>query len=319
MIKRPLGRTGITVSEIAFGGVEIGIPYGIGIKGSADMLSEQEAIQLLHAAIDSGINFFDTARMYGNSERIMGKAFKNRRGEVVLSTKCRHLRDSKGNLPTGLKLKEIIETSLHESLEALQTDFVEVFMLHQADMGILENEEILTVFSKLKKEGLFSAAGVSTYTPEETKKAIEVGVWDMVQLPFNLMDQRQESFFAAAAEKGVGIVIRSVLLKGLLSDRGKGLHPALKEVENHIACYNELLEEGSLNNLSTLATRFALSFPEVSAILVGIDRMEYLNQSLEAANGIYLDPAKLARAKQLSYPDPGFLDLPNWDKMNWLR
>ena len=318
MKKRSLGKTGISVSEIAFGGVEIGIPYGIGIKSAADMLSEQEAVQLLHSAIDSGINFFDTARMYGNSEEIMGKAFRSRRDEVVLSTKCRHLRDGEGNLPTGSKLKEIIETSLNESLKALQTDYVEIFMLHQADIGILENEEILTIFSKLKKKGLFRAAGVSTYTPEETKKAIEVGVWDMVQLPFNLMDQRQEAFFAAAAENGVGIVIRSVLLKGLLSDRGKGLHPALKKVENHIACYNELLE-GSTNNLSTLATRFALSFPEVSAILVGIDRKEYLDKSLEAANGIYLDSEMLAKAKQLSFPDPVFLNLPYWDKMNWLR
>ncbi len=318
MKKRSLGKTGITVSEIAFGGVEIGIPYGIGIKSAADMLSEQEAIQLLHAAIDSGINFFDTARMYGNSEEIMGKAFRNRRDEVVLSTKCRHLRDGEGNLPTGSKLKEIIETSLYESLKALQTDYVEIFMLHQADIGILENEEIANTFSKLKKKGLFRAAGVSTYIPEETKKAIDTGVWDMVQLPFNLMDQRQEAFFAAAEEKGVGIVIRSVLLKGLLSNRGKGLHPALKEVENHIACYNKLLE-GSTFDLSTLATKFALSFPEVSAILVGIDRKEYLDKSLEAANGIYLDPGKLARAKQLSFPDPVFLNLPYWDKMNWLR
>ena len=195
MIKRSLGKTGISVSEIAFGGVEIGIPYGIGIKSTADMLSERNAVRLLHAAIDSGINFFDTARMYGNSERIMGKAFKDRRDQVVLSTKCRHLRDSQGNLPSGPKLREIIETSLYESLEVLQTNYVEIFMLHQADIGILENDEILTIFSKLKKEGLFRAAGVSTYTPEETKKAIDVSIWDMIQLPFNLMDQRQEAFF----------------------------------------------------------------------------------------------------------------------------
>ena len=318
MIKRSLGKTGISVSEIAFGGVEIGMPYGIGIRSASDMLSEQQSIQLLHAAIDSGINFFDTARMYGNSETIMGKAFKDRRDQVVLSTKCRHLRDSQGNLPTGQKLKEIIETSLYESLEALQTNDVEIFMLHQADVGILENDEILSVFSELKKKGLYQAAGVSTYTPEETKKAIDVGVWDMIQVPFNLMDQRQEAFFAVASEKGIGIVIRSVLLKGLLSDRGKGLHPALKKVEDHICCYNELLE-GSAYDLSAMATKFALSFPEVSAILVGIDRMEYLNKSLEAANGDYLDCAKLSRARELAYPDPGFLNLPYWDKMNWLR
>jgi len=318
MIKRQLGKTGIEVSEVAFGGVEIGIPYGIGVKSTADMLSETEAIKLLHVAADLGINFFDTARIYGNSETIMGKAFKNRRDDVVIGTKCRHLRDENGNIPKDSKLKKIIENSLNESLEALQTDHVDIFMLHQADITILENEEISTIFSNLKKEGRCRATGVSTYSPEETKKAIEVGMWEVIQVPFNLMDQRQAAFFSLASKKGIGIIIRSVLLKGLLSDMGKGLHPALQEVEKHILCYDELLEE-SAYNLSTLAIKFALSFPEVSAILVGIDRPEYLNNSLEAANGIYLNNNKLARAKELSYPDPGFLNLPYWDKMNWLR
>jgi aryl-alcohol dehydrogenase-like predicted oxidoreductase len=318
MIKRPLGKTGIGVSEVAFGGVEIGIPYGIGVKNGADMLSETNAIKLLHDAVDSGINFFDTARMYGNSEKIMGKAFKNRRDEVVICTKCRHLRDGSGNIPEYSKLKELIETSLNESLKALQTDHIEIFMLHQADMEILENEEISTIFSNLKKEGRCRATGVSTYLPEETKKAIEVGMWEVIQVPFNLMDQRQATFFSSASNNGVAIMIRSVLLKGLLSDRGKGLHPELNEVEKHIRCYGELLKESTFN-LATLATKFALSFPEVSTILVGIDRPEYLYQSLEAANGIYLDDKELARVKELSYPDPDFLNLLYWDKMNWLR
>jgi len=318
MIKRQLGKTGIEVSEVAFGGVEIGIPYGIGVKSTADMLSETEAIKLLHVAADLGINFFDTARIYGNSETIMGKAFKNRRDDVVIGTKCRHLRDENGNIPKDSKLKKIIENSLNESLEALQTDHVDIFMLHQADITILENEEISTIFSDLKKKGKCRTIGVSTYSPEETKKAIEVGKWNVIQVPFNLMDQRQADFFSLATKNGIGIIIRSVLLKGLLSDKGKGLHPALAEVEKHIKCYDELLEE-SINNLSSLAIKFALSFPEVSAILVGIDRQEYLYKSLEAANGIYLKNGKLSRAKELSYPDPGFLNLPYWDKMNWLR
>jgi len=318
MIRRPLGKTGISVSEIAFGGVEIGMPYGIGVRSASDMLSEQQSIQLLHAAIDSGINFFDTARMYGNSETIMGNAFNDRRAQVVLSTKCRHLRDNQGNLPADYKLKEIIEKSLYESLDALQTNYVDVFMLHQADIGILENDQILSVFLELKKKGFCRAVGVSTYTPEETKKAIDVNVWDMIQVPFNLMDQRQEASFAAASEKGIGIIVRSVLLKGLLSDRGKGLHPALKKVEDHIHCYHELLE-GSGCDLPSVATKFALSFPEVSSILVGIDRMEYLNKSLAVADGNYLDRTMLSRARALAYPDPEFLNLPYWDKMNWLR
>jgi aryl-alcohol dehydrogenase-like predicted oxidoreductase len=318
MKKRLLGKTGIEVSEIAFGGVEIGIPYGIGMNSPADMLPEQEAIRLLHAATDSGINFFDTARMYGNSERIMGKAFTDRRDRVVLSTKCRHLRNQQGILPSGRDLHHMIRNSLHESLEALQTDYIDIFMLHQADLEILTNGEISNIFTELKKEGRCRATGVSTYTPKETQKVIETKSWDTIQLPFNLMDQRQQEFFKTASEMGIGIVVRSVLLKGLLSDRGKNLHPALIKVEEHLASYHELMEATGYN-LPTLAAKFALSFPGVTAVLVGIDRMEYLDQSLKAADGTYLNAGLLDRARQMAYPDPGFLNLPYWDKMNWLK
>ncbi len=147
MNKRKLGKTGIEVSEIAFGGVEIGIPYGIGIKTEKDMLPEERAVELLLSALDSGINFFDTARMYGLSESLMGKAFRNRRSEVVIATKCRHLTNPDGELPPKAILKGMIEGSLEESLKALQTDYVDLFMLHQASGKILESEEILTIFS----------------------------------------------------------------------------------------------------------------------------------------------------------------------------
>ena len=243
MIKRTLGKTGIEVSELAFGGVEIGIPYGINVKNESDMLSESEAITLLHTSLEAGINFYDTARIYGNSEKIMGQAFSNRRSEIVLGTKCRHFRDEKGKIPAYHQLKKIIEDSLNESLKALQTDYVDIFMLHSVDMEILDNEDVSEIFMSLKKEGRFRATGASTYTPEETKKAIETGVWDVIQLPFNLMDQRQAEFFSMAQHEGIGLVIRSVLLKGILSDKGRDLHPALKKIETHLKSYNELSRE----------------------------------------------------------------------------
>lgn len=318
MRKRRLGHTGMEVSEVAFGGVEIGLPYGIGIESTADMLSEQEAIQLLRAALDAGINFFDTARMYGLSENLMGKAFRGRREETIISTKCRHFRDATGNLPRDNQLKEFIETSLRESLEALQTSYVDIFMLHQADLEILDNATIANVFKQLKQSGTICATGASTYTPEETEKALVSGNWDVLQVPFNLMDQRQGNLFTEAKQKGVGVVVRSVLMKGLLSDRGKNLHPALKEVETHISQYNQLLGD-TCTSLPELATKFALSFDEVASVLVGMDRVEYLQQSLATADGRYLSPALLTLAKQQAYPRPEFLNLPHWDRMGWLK
>ena len=318
MIKRAIGKTGIEVSEIAFGGVEIGMPYGIGINSKEDMLSFHDAIRLLLEALDTGINFFDTARMYGESERIMGEAFRNRRNEVVIATKCRHFLEIDGNLPPPQQIRTIIESSLHESLNVLQSDYVDVFMLHQANTAILNDETIANTFENLKKTGKIRATGVSTYTFEETALAIDKGIWDVIQLPFNLVDQRQKALFPKAYANGIGLVIRSVLLKGLLSDRGKNLHPALADVEKHITGYDSMLKDETYP-LAALAIKYVLSFPEVAAALVGIDSFSYLHQSSDAADGRYLDENKLKQAEELAFPDPSFIDLPYWSKMNWLK
>jgi 1-deoxyxylulose-5-phosphate synthase len=317
MRQRILGRTGISVSELAFGGVEIGMPYGIGVNSAEHMISEKESIRLLQASLSAGINFFDTARLYGQSESIMGKAFRDRRSKVVIATKCKHLRDVNGKIPSWRSLKRMIDASWQESLNALQTEYVDVFMLHQSDMEILENEDIADIFAGLKRSGVIRATGASTYTAAETQKAIDTDQWDVIQLPFNLLNQEQETSFNYAAEKGIGIVIRSVLLKGLLSNRGSGLHPALKSVETHIGRYRSLLNH-SYPDLPALAIKFALSFPDVASVLIGMDKLEYLSTSLNAAEGDYLDQQTLTKLKELAYPEPDFLNLAEWSKKGWL-
>jgi aryl-alcohol dehydrogenase-like predicted oxidoreductase len=92
---------------------------------------------------------------------LLAKRLKVGAMKVVLATKCVHLLDGQGKLPPKGKIKEIIEQSLFDSLRTLQTDYVDLFMLHQATPEILDNEEILTTFTKLKKKGLFRATGVS--------------------------------------------------------------------------------------------------------------------------------------------------------------
>lgn len=315
MKKRLLGNTGLEVSEVAFGGVEIGMPYGI---GDAGMPSEEEAIRLLLTSLDSGINFFDTARQYGKSEQIMGKAFAGRRHEIILTSKCRHFRDAGGALPPDSRLKQFIEDSLQESLAALQTDYIDVYMLHQADAEILSRPLIAETFAELKEKGVIRATGVSVYSPEETAMAVDSGHWDVIQLPFNLMNQSHGAHFTKAREKGVGIVVRSVLLKGLLSDRGQNLHPALHQVEQYIGRYRQFTG-GDYPDLPALATRFVLSFGEVSSVLIGIDKMEYLSTALTIAGYPGLGAALHEQLVKLAYPDPDFLNLHHWDKMGWLK
>ena len=143
MNKRILGRSGIEVSEISFGTVSLGVPYGIGISGKSDMLSASGAVELLQAALDQGVNIFDTARGYGCSEERIGKAFKDRREDAVICTKCAHLYDKNKHLPADNKLKTVIDASLKESLDALRTDYVDVYMTHNADLKILKNQTIM--------------------------------------------------------------------------------------------------------------------------------------------------------------------------------
>ncbi len=305
------------MSEIAFGGVEIGVPYGIGVKTPSDMLTEEEAVALLHRAVDEGIDFFDTARLYGDSERIMGLAFKDRRQQVVLASKCRHLRQADGRLVPRTGLEAYIRGSLQESLRMLQTDRIDLYMVHYADEEILQPDEVAAVFSAIKAEGQVKAIGVSVYRSEETKQAIHAGIWDAIQLPFNLMDQSHGAHFDEAARRGVGIIVRSVLMRGLLTDRMQQLHPALHGVEQHIGRYRPLLHDG-FSGLPQLATKFALAHEAVSSVLVGIDKEQYLVDALAATAGAPMPDNLLAQLQRLAYPEPAFLNLAQWDKNGWI-
>jgi len=162
MQKRLLGRTGIEVSELSFGGVEIGIPYGIGIQSQAEMPTLAEAAALLQAARDGGINFFDTARAYGRSEEIIGQALSARRADVIICSKCSHFPRCEGQLPGNGEMAAIIRRSLQQSLDALRTDYIDVYMLHSASADIVEHPAVMECFQELKQQGVIRATGAST-------------------------------------------------------------------------------------------------------------------------------------------------------------
>lgn len=307
------------VPEISFGTVSLGLPYGLGVNGEADMPSEEDSIALLNHAVDKGMNFFDTAIGYGKSEQILGKAFENRREEVVICSKPAHFYDKfKGEiLPNDSELSAKLESSIFKSLEQLKTDYIDVYMSHDGTEEVIENQTVIDFYQNLKKKGIIKATGISVYTLEQSFKAINSGVWDVIQLAFNLMDQTQLPAIELANIKGVGIVVRSVLFKGILTDRGNNLHPELKSVQNHREKYLPLLNDNA-KTLAEFATKFVLSCEGVSSVLVGIDKPEYLDQALAVVDGKYLDDETLQKAKQLSYPEPEFLNLPMWDRKGWL-
>lgn len=309
-----VGHTNLKVSEIAFGGVEIGMPYGL---GAHEMPSAKTAIQLLQKSVAAGINFYDTARHYGDSERLMGLAFEGCRKELVIATKCVHFKQPDGTIPSFAQLDRIVRTSLERSLHNLQTDYIDLYMLHYADLDILENEAVARIFMALKAEGTVKNIGVSVYKVEETAKAIDVGCWDAIQLPFNAMDQSHGRCFADAENKGIGIIIRSVLMRGILTERRFSMQQELRRVAEHVELLRTVAEK-YYDDFAAFATKFALKHPQVSSVLVGIDKEEFLTATLKNISAADFPAELLLKIQQLQYPDPGFLNLADWDKKGWL-
>lgn len=313
-----LGKTGIEVSEIAFGCASIGTPYGINVRTVDDMLCESDAVNLLNQALDGGINFFDTSPLYGKSNELLGKAFSEKRDDIVLCTKCtKAILDDHGKVLPHNQLHTAVRRSLENSFKTLKTDYVDVLLCHEANDDVIFGPELISVFSDLKKAGLIRAVGLSTYGPEQTKKVIDSGNWDIVQLALNMMDQQNAELLTIAEEKSIGVMGRSVLLKGVLTDKGGQLHEKLRPVQEHRERYLELLSP-DWPRISDLATKFVLSHKQISSVLVGMDRLDHLRQVLQVADGRYLDAETLAKVKALAYPDPEFLDMNKWALNGWL-
>jgi aryl-alcohol dehydrogenase-like predicted oxidoreductase len=313
---RPLGSTGLKVSLLSFGCVELGIPYGIGIRGPEDMLSEGQAVALLQTALARGITFYDTAPAYGNSEALLGRAFESCRDRVVLCSKCPGLTTEDGRVLRKRILRDRVLGSLDASLKALRTDCVDVLMLHRVEESIIANDEVAEVFADLTAQRAIRVAGASTYPGGITGRVIASRRWPVLQVAFSLMDQREAAFLREAEAAGIGVVARSVLLKGILSDRGRDLHPQLSAVQEHRERCQAATPPGT--TLSAFATRFVMGQPGVSSVLVGIDRPGYLDQAVATAEAGPLATADARRAEGLAYPDPEFIDLPKWHSQGWL-
>ena len=312
MVRRTLGQSGIQVSEISFGGVEIGMPYI-----NDHIPSEKESVWLLRQAVDQGINSFDTARAYGLSEYLMGKAFQDIRSKLVISTKPSHFLNKRGKLPDKYTFEQLIDKSLSESLKALGTDYIDIYTLHQANSQIINSTMISDKLHTLKELGIIRAIGISTYEAGDTKMAINHPTWEVIQLPFNLLNQEHGKLFHLAEQMGVGIIIRSVLCRGLLSSWDLPWHTALSEIQKHITRMK--IKFGTAwPNLPSLATKFALSYDSILSVLVGIDKVEYLNKACEVANGNYLSDEFRMEIEKMAFPRPDFLNIHQWIENGWL-
>lgn len=208
---RNLGRTGWKVSEISFGAWAIGGDWGV--------VNETDSMAALNKAVDLGINFFDTADVYGDgrSEKLLAKLKKERNEEIIIATKAgRRLNPHVANGYNKKNLTEFIERSLNN----LQIDSLDLLQLHCPPTEVYYMPETFDALDDLVKEGKIKYYGVSVEKVEEALKAIEFPNVQSVQIIFNMFRQRpSDIFFEQAKKRQVGILARVPLASGLLTGK----------------------------------------------------------------------------------------------------
>jgi aryl-alcohol dehydrogenase-like predicted oxidoreductase len=208
---RPLGRTGWTVSDISFGAWAIG--------GSWGNVSETDALAALHKAVDSGVNFIDTADVYGDgrSERLVARLRRERKEKIVVATKAgRRLPKQTVEGYSRANLTAWIE----DSLRNLSAEAIDLLQLHCPPTELYYRPETFAILDDFVKAGKIRFYGVSVQKVEEALKAIEYPNVQTVQIIFNCFRQRPaELFFAQAKQKQVGILARVPLASGLLTGK----------------------------------------------------------------------------------------------------
>uniref|UniRef100_Q01Z07 Aldo/keto reductase n=1 Tax=Solibacter usitatus (strain Ellin6076) TaxID=234267 RepID=Q01Z07_SOLUE len=208
---RELGRTGWKVSDISFGAWAIG-----GSWGSVD---DGESLAALHSAIDSGVNFIDTADVYGmgRSERLIAQLKRERKEEIIVATKAgRRLSPHTADGYNESNIAGFIE----DSLRNLATDCLDLVQLHCPPTDVYYRPELFGALDRLVKAGKVRYYGVSVERVEEALKAIEYPNVQSVQIIFNCFRQRPaDLFFAQAMQKHVGILARVPLASGMLSGK----------------------------------------------------------------------------------------------------
>lgn len=281
MRERPLGTTGLRVSEIGFGA------WGIGGSTSQAIaygpVDDQESRRALQRAFDLGVTFYDTAALYGDgrSERLIGEAFRRVRSRVVIASKVGMLDDEGRQEFSPAWLRASLETSLAR----LQTDYLDLYQLHDPPRELLEHgEEVWATLQAFSQEGRIRAFGVSVATPTDAVLAVERGRARCVQVNFNLLDQRalELGLFERCWASGVGIIGRTPLCFGFLTGaynsmsrfetsdhRSRWSAPQrIRWAEAHrVFAPIQALEP---QTSAQFALRFCLSYPAISTVIPGM-------------------------------------------------
>ena len=307
---RTLGRTGWKISEISFGAWAIG-----GAWGNVD---DRESLAALHAALDGGVNFFDTADVYGDghSERLLAKLKKERKEKFYIATKAG--RRLPAQTTEGYNRKNLT-AFVHRSLKNLNTDTIDLLQLHCPPTEVFYRPEVFGILDDLVQAGKLRHYGVSVEKVEEALKAIEFPNVQSVQIIFNIFRQRPaELFFAEAQRRRVGILARVPLASGLLSGKISRTSTFAKDDHRNFNRHGQAFDRGETfsgvdfetglqvvgqlkklvppsASLAQLALRWILEFPAVTCAIPGAKRPDQVSENIAASDLPSLSPAALKK------------------------
>lgn len=278
MKRNRLGTSELRVGEVGLGCMSLGT-------------DQQQAIALIHAALDRGVNLIDTADLYdeGLNEEIVGRAIRGRRREdIILATKVGNRRIPGQEGWAWDASKAYILDAVKDSLKRLGTDYIDLYQLHG---GTLEDpiDETIEAFEQLKREGIIRHYGISSIRPNVIREYTSRSSIVSVMSQYSLLDRRpEEAVLPLLAEHAISMIARGPVAKGILSSGGqtrlqKGyldytaealstLHPQLQE-----------LADSSKRKLSQLAIRYALSHPAVAVTIPGASSLHQLMDNIDAA------------------------------------
>jgi aryl-alcohol dehydrogenase-like predicted oxidoreductase len=309
---RPLGATGIVVSEIGFGTWAIGGDrHGMVAYGPTD---DEESLRALAAAHALGCTFFDTSNLYGwgHAEELLGRAFASRRDGVVIATKAGYA-DAAGRQDFSASG---VTRSIEGSLRRLQTDYVDLLQLHNPEPADLDgNEALFAELESMRAKGMVRAVGISARTPDEALLFVTRHRPATLQVNFNLADLRalRNGLFDTCVLQGIGVIVRTPLASGFLTGRvgqaetlGPGDHrqrfddAARSRWSDCLRQLSPVFADAPEATPAQNAIRFCLSFEAVSSVIPGMMRTSEVTEDLGAGLLPGLDADQL-RAVQAVY------------------
>jgi myo-inositol catabolism protein IolS len=297
---RKLGSTDMQVSEITFGCWELG-------GGQWDKQGDDVNIRAIQKAFELGIHTFDTAEGYGqgHSETIVGQALKGKRNEVVIATKV-----SRSHLKSA-----DVRSSAEASLKRLGTDFVDIYYIHWPSDEI-PLADTLSEMNKLKEEGLIRAIGVSNFSIDQLKEAMQYARIDVIQPEYSLLHRGiEQEIVPYCAENSIGIMSYSSIAKGILTGafhngkavikdtdfrNGRRLFAAdhLKKAQPLIDVLTQLAEAKKVT-LSEIAISWLLHKPALTSAIVGTQNEKHLEENTRAVD-VELTADELEQMDQIS-------------------